>query len=193
MTDAIETKEEEKKEKKNYYGEVAYEWWKELIGVDQERQDGAGRATLARLRRCNTPSEAFSIASVNRLLLRLNEPDRKNDEYWLNRVAILAITLGYVKQHKHLHGGLMDPVGRETLDDAESAKFSEGRFRRFLQVREPEEMLTAFRRLVKFMPDDVDIKQLARTILHWNDNVRCDLAFSYYGAYRGLAGTTTDR
>lgn len=180
MTEETE-KDLEESSSKNFYGDKALQWWRELNGkLEKYKED---RATLAKLRRCKELNDAYFVEATFYLYHQLRKPEwMKNDNLWRTRVAILAILLAHVKGNKSSgKKGLMAPVGRKELKDKDNVKLSEGRFRRLLQVETPDEILSAFRRLIKFMPEEVDIKKLTGAILFWNDNTKCNLAFSYYG------------
>ena len=149
-------------------GDVAYDWWKGL-------RDGTGghRAALARMRRAHAPLDIVQEPAALRLIARLRPFERDDD-----RVAILAGVLALVREDEKTR--VARALGRRSLDDEQSARLSEGRFRRLMQT-DGEELLSQMRRLVKMAGGNVNVRDLADGILYWGDRVRKDWTFEYYG------------
>ena len=108
---------------------IAATWWRELTAMESHGRltRGARRATLARLRRATTPVEIILEPEALRLLAALNG---KGDAY-RERAAILAGVLATVREEDSQP--VMRALGRDALDESESAQMSEARFRRLLQ------------------------------------------------------------
>ena len=81
-------------------------------------------------------------------------------------------------------------IGRVSLDDADTALMSEGRFRRLLQTQDGE-LMDAMRRLVHMAKGRLDVHDLSSAILDWGDGVRGDRVkrrwiFGYYNVLGGI-------
>jgi len=77
-------------------------------------------------------------------------------------------------------------VGRASLDDDNSALFSESRFRRLLQTPAVD-LLDPMRRLVRMNKGTLNVRDLAKSILYWGDQVKKRWIFDYYAV--GVAAT----
>jgi len=156
-------------EKTTRAGQIAYEWWSELNPSD-DRQSGSARAAMAKLRRAATPVDVMLEPVALQLIERL--PHSPKD-----RVAILAGVLSWVRVTDEAR--VARAIGREALDEKQSALVSESRFRRLLQSQ-PDELLDSMRRLVRQMKGRANVVNLADTILYWGDGVKKRWIFDYY-------------
>ncbi|MCY4504175.1 MAG: type I-E CRISPR-associated protein Cse2/CasB [Alphaproteobacteria bacterium] len=160
---------------------VAAAWWRELTANDSHgrRTRGARRAALARLRRAATPVEVILEPEALRLLAALSGKGHAYRE----RAAILAGVLAAVREEDSQP--VMRALGRFALDDAESARMSEARFRRLLQAEEDTQM-DAMRRLVRLAGGKVDVYDLSDAILHWGERIKRRWIFRYYNVEESL-------
>jgi CRISPR type I-E-associated protein CasB/Cse2 len=70
---------------------------------------------------------------------------------------------------------------RSSGDD--QPKLAEVRFRRLLEVRQGEELVTAFVRLIDLLGNTVNVSDLSYAFVRWDkDEVRRKWAFDYYAA-----------
>ena len=154
---------------------IARAWWRSLTSIDPAGRLtlGARRAALARLRRATSPLEIILEPEALQLLARL---PRKSSAYQ-ERVAILAGVLAIVREEDSRP--VARALGRDTLDDAESARMSEARFRRLL-LAEDYELMDRMRRVVCLAGNKIDVYDLSFAILHWGDGVRKRWIFRYY-------------
>lgn len=150
-------------------GRIAYEWWRALYPRDG-RQSGPSRAALARLRRAATPMDVMLEPEALRLMTRLPRSRKE-------RVAILAGVLAWVREVDDLR--IARAIGRSSLDDDQSARVSESRFRRLLQSQ-ADELLNPMRRLVQQMKGRANVEDLADAILYWGDPVKKKWIFDYF-------------
>ena len=148
-------------------------WWRELNSnaAGGHLTRGARRAALARLRRAATPLEAIQEPQALVLIARL--PGEKPD-----RVAALAGILAFVREDRK-DRPVARAIGRKSLDDVDSAKMSEGRFRRLLQA-EDQELMEAMRRLVRLTKGKANVYDLCFATLRWGDGVKKRWIFEYY-------------
>ena len=162
---------------------VAFEWWRGLNPKDYP-PSGHQRAAMARLRRAATPIEVMQEPEALRLIARL--------PHYPERVAILAGVLAYVRETETRR--VAQAVGRPGLDDDKSAVLSENRFRRLLQVP-VDDLMEPMRRLVRMTKGTLNVHDLSRSILYWNDDVKKRWIFDYYGvgaaAEGGPSGSAT--
>lgn len=155
--------------------ERVYQWWRELAEDPRGRlkKKGMDRAAMAELRRCHRPTDALFVPATLSLLQRLPPELRES-----NRALALAAVLGHVREHDPER--IARRIGRTSLDATDSAELSEGRFRRLLQSEGDEELQRAMTRLVRFMKQQVNVRDLAKSILFWDDQIRRDWVFDYY-------------
>ena len=159
---------------------VAHDWWQRLTRADGPHL-GQRRAALARIRRAATPIEVMQEPEALRLIERL--PRRNPD-----RVALLAGVLAFVRETEER--SVPRAIGRASLDDADAALMSEGRFRRLLQTQDGE-LMDAMRRLARMAKGRLNVHDLSSTILDWGDGVRGDgvkqrWIFGYYNVLGGI-------
>ena len=159
----------------NSAGARAEAWWRNLALADDgiTPAQGRKRAALARLRRAGTPLEAMMEPEALRLIQMLphSSPDR---------VAVVAGTLATVRKPP-VAAHIVRTLGRQSLDDEESATLSEARFRRLLQTP-AEELLDPMRRLVRLVKEETNVRHLAESILYWGNRRKTQWIFDYYGA-----------
>jgi CRISPR type I-E-associated protein CasB/Cse2 len=73
---------------------------------------------------------------------------------------------------------------------ATGPRVSPQRFRRLLASQDPEEILTAFKRVIRLLDNSVNIADLARRLYWWNDRDdknRRNMALEYYRQASSLA------
>jgi CRISPR type I-E-associated protein CasB/Cse2 len=176
-------------------GERAREWWRVTVS------DAAGdRGIRAQLRRARTPLDAVSIPAAIGLARRLGSVATPDAPPWkqqaFERALGLAIVLAHVTADSETSLLRVLGWGQFPYDKAE-AEVTEGRpilselrFRRFLQTDGEEELIAAFARLVRLAKGAVDVADLSRAFLRWNDDsTKRDLALTYFRAdARGLNG-----
>lgn len=150
-----------------------YNWWAELTGNrgEEGRQQG-DRAAQARLRRCRRPIEALMVPAALSLVVRLpsHDPDH---------VAALAAVLAHVREDDGAQT-IARAIGRAAFNQEDSAKLSEGRFRRLMQSESAEELQRAMTRLMDFMGQRASVRDLADAMLYWTDTRRRRWTFDYY-------------
>ena len=147
---------------------IAFAWWRTLTESDGPAR-GQRRADLARMRRASTPLEVMQEPAALRLIQRLPRDP--------NRVAALAGVLVFVRETEQRR--VARAIGQSSLDDAQSALMSEGRFRRLLQV-EDAGLMDAMRRLARMAKGTVNVHDLSAAILYWGDGVKKRWIFDYY-------------
>lgn len=167
----------ETKKKSDAPEDVALQWWRTLTGNQPGRKEtGKDRAARARLRRAS-PTDAMCEEATLQLFHALGlHPLR------LQRAATLAAILATIRDDdgKRRFGR---QIGREKIDDAQSAKLSMLRFRRLLDAGTEEEIATAFRRAIAIAGFVVNVRDVTRTILFWeSETTKPRLVLEYYGA-----------
>ncbi len=162
---------------------VAYQWWEALNGKwEGKRQTGEDRAALARLRRAS-PDEALCEEATLRLFRALGytSPDR------LLRVATLAAILATIRDDdRRSRRPFGRQIGREKIEDDQTATLKIGRFKRLLDAQTEDEIATAFRRAVAILGGAANVREVAKYVLFFDDErTRRQLVFDYYGAGEG--------
>jgi len=159
------------------YGYIALQWWRTLTGQHPgKKETGKDRASRARLRRAS-PADAMCEEATLHLFHALKLPERK-----LPRVATLAAVLATIREDdsKRPFGR---QIGREKIDDAQSAKLSALRFKRLLEAETEDEIATAFRRAVAIARFNANVGDVTKTLLSWERNAtKPRLILDYYGA-----------
>lgn len=159
------------------YGYIALQWWRILTGQHLGRKEaGKDRAARARLRRAS-PADALCEESTLQLFRELKLPRER-----LTRVATLAVVLAAIREDDAKRS-FARRIGREKIDDAQSAQLSTLRFRRLLDAETEEEIVTAFRRAIAIVGFSVNVRDVARTLLFWeSEKTKPRLVLDYYGA-----------
>ena len=158
-------------------GQVAVAWWRGLVPDDDGTKPAQGwqRATVARLRRAESPLEVMMEPHALRLIDEL----QKLANFQADHVAVLAGALAVVR--KNTDASIVRAVGRKSLDDEESATLSERRFRRLLQIKTPtDDLLEPMRRLIRLAKGEANVRHLADSILFWGDRKKEQWILDYY-------------
>lgn len=162
---------------------AAHAWWKQLQPQEIEGRVTRGdRAAAARLRRASSVLEAATEEATADLYQRLEftSPDRD-----LPRAALIAAVLAHVrKENRHK---VAEAIGTPRSGGDTTPLISPLRFKRLIAAREPDDLLTAFRRVVAILGKEANVKDLAQLLLgftdeHWADIARTRFAFAYHGA-----------
>jgi CRISPR system Cascade subunit CasB len=165
------------------WDQVARRWWATIQGKQEHvpPRGGIDRAALARLRRASTPVDALEEPAVFDLYKKLgfgrNEIDRR-----LSRVAVVTAVLAHIKEDATPTESGFRQRFAEMLGHGEHPLMSELRFKRLLAATADHELLTAFRRAVALAGGkNIDVGDVAASLLDWSDRRRMHWAFDYYG------------
>ncbi len=163
--------------------QIAHRWWAELQGVN--RDDGLHRggnpAALARLRRASTPLAAIEEPSVFDLYRRLGF-GRSDINRWLSRVGVLAAVLAHIRTDASIADGGHRRRFAETLG-GDPPLMSPLRFKRLLAATSDQDLLIVFRRAVALAgAKNINVEDVAASLLDWSERRRMGWAFDYYGA-----------
>ncbi|MBL6082428.1 type I-E CRISPR-associated protein Cse2/CasB [Belnapia sp. T18] len=173
------------------------DWLCEML-PDANRK-GGDRATLAALRRASRPLDAAicpATITLHRILGGSNYPDG------MLRTGAVAAVLSHVRADAH-RASVATQLGRVTDG---RRPMSELRFRHLLtEVHDPKRAMTALRRAVHLLDGEVNIEDLASSMLIWlerdapfpNAKQRSDerllrWSYDYYGAESEGASADTD-
>lgn len=169
------------------YGFIAFQWWQTLVGRHPDkRETGKDRAARARLRRAS-PAEAMCEEATLKLFRALGASKAR-----LPRVATLACVLATIHDNDLPSFGRR--VGRDKIDDEQSAKLSLLRFKRLLEATQEDEIAASFRRALAIAGFTVNVRDIARLVLFFDDDkTRRDLVFDYFGAGERPAATAEAR
>jgi CRISPR system Cascade subunit CasB len=168
---------------KTGWGQIARHWWSELQDTNKDGRRNRTRnpAALARLRRAAAPAEALEEPSVFDLYRRLGFA-RRDIEPWLTRVAVVAAVLAHIRSDASpsdngYRRGFAEMLGSENVI------MSPLRFRRLLEATEDPDLLIVFRRAVALVgAKNINVGDVAASLLDWSDRRRMRWAFDYYGA-----------
>jgi CRISPR system Cascade subunit CasB len=169
---------------------VARRWW---AALQDKRADGTpnrirDRAALARLRRAATPLQAVEEPAVISLYKQLGFSEYRLERR-LPRVAIVAAVLAHVRSEPEGSGRRQSFA--EMLGRGERPLMSALRFKRLLAATDDQDLLNGFRRAVALAGGrNIDVGDLAGSLLDWSEKRRMRWAFDYYGA--GMAAPKPD-
>jgi CRISPR system Cascade subunit CasB len=158
-------------------GEIALSWWASLQPARESGYKGDPGA-LARLRRASLIDSMTEEVTV-RLYRRLGLA-----RHYFPRAALVACVLSHVRENEPR---LKVARAAGASPGEENGVLSALRFRRLLNVRGEEDCSIAFRRLVALLGGKVNVKDLAESLLDWNDEEKGDWrrtrwAFDYFDA-----------
>jgi CRISPR system Cascade subunit CasB len=155
-------------------GTTALTWWRSL----QPSADGRGgdRGALARLRRAATALDAAAEPETLNLCRNLGL-----GAVGLERAAVTAAVLANVREH--VPGS---PAARQLgpleAEKPTSAVMSWLRFRRLIQADTPDDQMIAFRRAVALAGRRINVQDLARSLIGWDDARRRRWLYAYHNA-----------
>lgn len=141
--------------------DAIYEWW---FGLKDDR------GAVARLRRAGDLTTILMEPETLKLARRLK---KRPDE--LEGVAVLAAVLAEVRDdapHLRVAKAMGSPEGQPCC--------SALRFRRLLEAPPGEAQLTAFRRALAQLGRSANVRDLAESLLDWNDRRRQRWLYDYY-------------
>jgi CRISPR system Cascade subunit CasB len=103
----------------------------------------------------------------------------------LPRAAMLAAILAHVREDAHVP--LARAIRTPRASEGSAALVSPLRLRRLMAARDPDDLLTLFRRVVAILGDTANVKDLARELIAWTDErfsdiSRTQFAFAYHNA-----------
>jgi CRISPR system Cascade subunit CasB len=136
---------------------------------------------LARLRRAATPIDALEEPTVFDFYKKLGF-GRDEVERRLPRVAAAAAVLAYIRSDAEPGSGYRRRFA-EMLGQGERPPMSPLRFKRLLAANEDQDIMIAFRRAVMLVgARNINVGDVAASILDWSERRRMRWAFDYYGA-----------
>ena len=165
----------------NDWASIATKWWYQL-----QTPLSSNRGALATLRRAQNEIEVLQVSQALKLVSCIGTH--------VLRVTTLAGILAHVRTSNDLP--LIRALGRKNIDAEDSARLSEQRFRRVLQSQDTE-LMDAVRRLIHLNDQKAHVYELSRSILSWNDKVKKNWIYQYYGIVSnqapGSANSTISR
>lgn len=161
-------------------GDVAgavVEWYAYSLG----RNDGTARAARARLRRCQSTTEALAVSETHDLNRRLRAI-RPGSAPKPDQLALIATIFA------HLRGidgeELAARFGRRDTKDGPRL-LSELRFQSLIRVKSHRDLMAPLRRSLAVLRPDASCNGqiLARDLYWWSDRVRGKWCFQYFGSW----------
>ena len=157
--------------------DAAVAWWCDLQR-DPARNRPGDRAALARLRRCATVAEAMQDPATIDLFRRGGGGSPKH----LPDAGLTAAVLAHVREDDPDAPYIARRIGPDNTGDPGTALLKPLRFRRLLDADTPDERLTAFRRLVALCGGKLNLRDLARALLHWDEERQRRWVYDYWNA-----------
>ncbi len=156
-------------------GEVVVEWHRRFLSHD----GGTARSVRARLKRCSSPVEAFAVEETHELNALLIKANSQNPT--VGQLALLATTFARLRS---INGErLASAFGTKSVKDG-PRRLSEIRFQSLIRVKSRRELIAPLRRSMAVLGPDLSCNgwKLAEDLFYWNDKVRCNWCFQYFGA-----------
>jgi len=144
------------------HGKVAMSWWASSLAA----QSGAASALGASIRRASQPSVVLSERAVFDLAQRLSLRNPM-------QIYRLAKVLARVKEH--------DPSPLLQILGGKDAKLSQKRFNRLLTM-ELDNLVNGLGNAIDLAGGKCNVAGVARDVLFWGENVRCQWCFDYHNA-----------
>ncbi len=170
-------------------------WWYGLQ-PDMEKKQPGDRAALARLRRCGSVTEALFEPETQALVRKCGA----RQDFELSRLALVAAVLAHVRANR-AGVSMARQIGPVDSGDGATALCKPVRFRRLLDAATYDDCLRAFRRLIVLAGAEVDVADLACSVMLWprentrddlpGDQVRRQWVYHYWNA--GTPETTADK
>lgn len=167
-------------------GKAVVQWYR----ISLDKDDGQARTARARLRRCESPAETLAIAETHELNRLLKEHGYKPS------AAQLALVTTTFARLRGLEGGKLAALfgSKSGLDGPR--KLSELRFQALIHVRTHLELIVPLRRALAVLGPDQPCNgwALAQDLYFWNDSIRNNWCFQYFGAeFAGINQGDTDQ
>ena len=161
-------------------------WW-EALQPDPERKRPGDRAALALLRRCSAVGDAMQLPAA----LHLFRTVGATSPHDLPSIGLAAAVLAHIRVDEH-GTSVARLIGPDSLDKPETALLKPLRFRRIMEAVEPDERLTAFRRLAALAGGRLPVRDLAAALLHWSDTRRTRWVYDYWNVAPPSAPSAKD-
>ena len=154
-------------------GEIGMRWWRSAINADT----GRTRRTRAELRRADTPLAVLGVSAVHDLNRAL-----KDAGYGLHhradgpdRLALIAVALAHVNEGR-------GAAAARRFGAGVPPPLSSIRFNSLIRTEAPRELIRPLVRALKIIGGSTDARKLTRDLYWWNERVRTNWCFDYYGA-----------
>jgi CRISPR system Cascade subunit CasB len=170
------------------WGNEAALWWHGLQ-PDPERGRPGDRGALARLRRAPDLLALLLLPETMALHRRLDGAGERD----LPRTALAAGVLARVRTDTG-PGCVARALGPADPRDTAQAAMSPLRFRRLIAAEGEAEQLVAFRRMAALAGGALPLRDLADSLLHWDEARRIRWTYEYWNAgapTRGAEPRTT--
>lgn len=166
----------ELEKKSSNIGSVITKWWNDSLRKD----DGPSRKAAARLRRCTTPVEAALIEEVHNLKFMVEQEGF--EKFQPDTLALVAICLSHVKEGRGKK--LAELFGNREIKDGPRV-LSEIRFQSLIRITNKVELIGPIRRAISLVQHKpINVYALAEDTFHWNEDVRREWCFQYFGSSR---------
>ena len=138
------------------------------------QQDTASRAAL---KRCHDVTETQFVPAIYELAraIRTQREDYRN----LERIGAVAGLCAWVRDIDR-SAAFGQQMSRTIAGDTRLV--SEMRFRRLIQCQTVTELYVPLVRILRLMKGQINLADLAQSVLYWGDATRKNWAYQYYGA-----------
>lgn len=154
-------------------GELGMRWWRNAIDADT----GRARRTRAALRRADTPLAVLGVSAVHELHGALSEAGHgmHHRPDWPDRLAVIAVALAHVKDGR-------GAAAARRFGAGDPPPLSAIRFNALIRAEAPRDVMRPLVRALKVIDGGTDVRRLVKDLYWWNDRIRTEWCFEYYGA-----------
>ena len=160
-------------DKRSSAGDICARWWRSAIDADT----GHARNTRAELRRADTPLAVLGVSAVHDLNRELEEAGYRLRHHidGPDRLALIAVVLAHVKEGRGANAARRFGAGVPK-------PLSVLRFNTLIRTNSLRELIRPLVRALAIIGGSTDVRKLADDLYWWNDRVRTEWCFDYYGA-----------
>lgn len=151
---------------------IIHEWWKRIIISPGDR------ASLKRARNGDMVASQFAYFDLYRRIFNSDIPDfiKKSIDY---RLPLVAGLVSHIKEDNPGRA-VASVMGSSSKAGSDRATVSDLRFRKLLRTDDNDELYIMMIRMIRMMDENVNVKDLARSIYFWNDQTKRKWASQYY-------------
>lgn len=154
-------------------GDVGMRWWRNAIDADT----GRARRTRAGLRRADTPLAVLGVSAVHELHGALSETGHgmHHRTDWPDRLSMIAVALAHVNDGR-------GAAAARRFGAGDPPPLSAIRFNSLIRAETPRDLMLPLVRALKVIDGGADVRRLVKDLYWWNDRIRTEWCFEYYGA-----------
>ena len=153
--------------------DIVTTWHRETFS----RDNGTARAARARLKRCKSPTQALVVAETHDLNRRMRQHGKVPNADQLTLICVIFSHIDNVQGKK-----LAAQFGAISVNKV--PKLNNMRFQSLIRASSHRDLFVPLRRSLDILGREVacDGCKLAEDLYYWNDMIRNEWCFQYFGA-----------